>query len=74
MQLKYRHFAWECIDTKKAVRSLEFAPEIEGMGAVFENGGTAVAHAQPEDRDLCIVETHCFPVTISAPERHIETA
>ena len=52
--------------TQWARQPSEFAREIEGTDCVFMNGGTAVAQAGHRGID-------CFPVTISAPERHIET-
>ena len=34
------------------------------------NGGAAVAHAQPDDADLCIRETDCFVACAVACGRH----
>ena len=40
--------------TQWARQTSEFEPEIEGTETVQINVGTALAHAQPEDPDLCI--------------------
>ena len=45
----------------------EFAPEIEGMDTVFVNGGTRVAHAQPEDTDVSIGRPIAFHPEITPP-------
>ena len=68
----------------RACQPSEFPPEVEGMDAVFVDGGNAVALAQPEDLDQCIGRpvgfrqarhrrTDCYPVTIRAREKHIES-
>ena len=54
-----------------ARQSSEFAPDIEGMDTKSINGGAAVAHAQPDDADLCIWETDCvFVACAVACGRH----
>ena len=49
--------AWirmSCGVTQWVRQSSESAPEFAGTDTVLINEGTAVAHAQPEDTDLCI--------------------
>ena len=45
---------FSCGVTQRARQSSEFESEIEGTDTVVRNGGSEVAHAQPEDPDLCI--------------------
>ena len=57
--------------TRWARQSSEFAPDIAGTDCVFffffQNGGTAVAQAQPEDPDLCIGRPIAFHPEIAPP-------
>ena len=53
---------------QQARQSSEFAPDTDGIdNTVFRNGGSVVAHAQPEDLDLCIGRPVAFHPNITSP-------